>query len=95
MTTDQHKKELEAKKTTSAEANAKRLADYNAGLATTASNEAKAKFTPTSYQPPTDGLTVEAALKLSDNDLLTALKKQRDITAASFQPFLRTYRLEL
>jgi hypothetical protein len=83
MTTDQHKKELEAQKKASAETNAKRLADYNATLATTASNEAKAKFTLTTYQPPTDGLTLEEARKLDDNDLLTALKKQREIAAKS------------
>jgi hypothetical protein len=83
MTTDQHKKKLEAQKKASAEANAKRLADYNAALATTASNEAKAKFTPTAYQPPTDGLTLEEARKLDDNDLLTALKKQREIATTS------------
>ena len=85
----QRGKELEAQKKASAEASAKRLADYNSALTTTASNEAKAKFTMTAYQPPTDGLTLESALKLSDNDLLTALKKQRHITAASFQPFHR------
>ena len=83
MTTDQHKKELEAQKKASAETNAKRLADYNATLATTASNEAKAKFTLTTYQPPTDGLTLEEARNLGDNDLLTALKKQREIAAKS------------
>jgi hypothetical protein len=85
----QRKKELEVQKKASAEGNAKRLADYNAGLVTTASNEAKAKFTPTAYQPPTDGLTVEAALSLSDNDLLTALKKQREIAAKSYFQFHR------
>jgi hypothetical protein len=89
MTTDQHKKELEAQKRASAEANAKRLADYSSALATTASNEAKAKFTMTAYQPPTDGLTPEAALKLSDNDLLTALKKQREVTTKSYFLFHR------
>lgn len=89
MTTDQHRQELEAKKKASAEANAKRLANYNAGLATTASNEAKAKFTPTAYQPPTDGLTLEEARKLSDNDLLTALKKQREVATKSYFLFHR------
>jgi len=89
MTTDQHKKELEATKKASAEANAKRLADYNTTLATTASNEAKAKFTLTTYQPPTDGLTLEEARKLSDNDLLTALKKQREVATNSYFLFQR------
>jgi hypothetical protein len=79
----QRRKELEAQKKASTEANAKRLADYNAALATTASNEAKAKFTLTTYQPPTDGLTLEEARKLDDNDLLTALKKQLEIAAKS------------
>jgi hypothetical protein len=89
MTTDQHKKELEAQKKASAEANAKRLADYSSALATTASNEAKAKFTVTAYQPPTDGLTLEEARKLSDNDLLTALKKQREVATNSYFLFHR------
>jgi hypothetical protein len=84
----QHNQELEARKKASSEANEKRRADYNASIAN-AANAALAKFTPTAYVAPTDGLTLDAALKLSDNDLLTALKKQRDITAASFRPFHR------
>jgi hypothetical protein len=51
-------------------------------------NANKFTFTETDYEP-TDGLTVEEMIMLSDNDLLTGCKKQFAITATSFKSFKR------
>jgi hypothetical protein len=57
-------------------------------LGTIVPNAKEFTFAETNYEP-TDGLTQDTMMTLSDNDLLTGCKKQFAITAKSFKPFKR------